>query len=86
MLEEFLSASRRVDADLQRAAAERRWVDAERAAHTLKSMARMVGAVELAEACALVEGGAAGALPPDAVEAVARRVVQAQGAVKACLL
>jgi two-component system, sensor histidine kinase and response regulator len=82
MLEEFVSASHRVFADLEHAVAARRAADAERAAHTLKSMARMVGATPLAEACAEAEArGATSA----AVAAIRGRLGGAQEAVRACL-
>lgn len=85
MLEEFLSSSARLMQDLERACEASRAVDVERTAHTLKSMARMVGAFELAETCADTEAGAAGGMFPDASR-FGRQLQAAREAVRACLL
>lgn len=82
MLEEFVAASRRVFADLEQAVAAKHAVDAERAAHTLKSMARMVGATPLAEACAEAE---AHGPTPASVAAIRGRLDGAREAVRECL-
>ena len=86
MLAEFLLASARLMADLQKGAAAGHWHDVERAAHTLKSMARMVGAFAFADACAAAETDAPRAqLSAGAAAALAEDLHQAQEAVRACL-
>lgn len=86
MLEEFLHASDRLMGDMRRAHQAARRSDVERAAHTLKSMARMVGATALADVCAATEAGSAHALVPiRAIDELAERLQSAQGAVRTCL-
>jgi len=86
MLEEFLRASERLLGDMRKAHVAGRRADVERAVHTLKSMARMVGATSLADLCATTEAACAHSLVPiHAVEEVAARLAGAQGAVRACL-
>ncbi|MFO1532202.1 MAG: Hpt domain-containing protein [Thermoplasmatota archaeon] len=86
MLEEFLVASKRVWGDLDAAARNGRNQDAERAAHTLKSMARMVGAFALADSCADAEALAVREpLPAGTVRTIEARLDAAQDAVQTCL-
>lgn len=89
LLKEFLVSSakllRQMDSGLKR----QRTPDVERAAHTLKSMARLIGATELAEACRAVEFQAHGArappVPPQMVARVAGHTRLAQEAVQRLL-
>lgn len=86
MLQEFLSSSSRLAGELDAAQRAGRRQDVERVAHTLKSMARMVGAFPLAEACAAAEADAALAPLPDAqVRELGERLALAQGAVRGCI-
>lgn len=55
LLQDFLASSARLAGDLQVALARGRFQDLARAAHTLKSMARILGATELAETCRSIE-------------------------------
>lgn len=79
LLKEFLVSSRRTLRQMTFALKRQRTPDVERAAHTLKSMARLVGATQLAEACRAVEFRAHGAAAPPVPEAMVTRVaVQAR--------
>ena len=85
ILEEFLFSSSRLLQELTSAAEQQRTQVVERAAHTLKSMARLIGAPELAEACRAVEfrahGASAPPVLPHMVTRVAEHTRQAQEAV-----
>jgi HPt (histidine-containing phosphotransfer) domain-containing protein len=82
MLEEFLSSGPAYVDALRAARNQADWAAVERSAHTLKSMAQMVGATQLALACRELEHAAAsGQAAPD-VQAAWR---QAEQAVRACL-
>src|SRR5688572_16855046 len=89
LLKEFLSSSSRLLHQMTSALRRRRTQDVERAAHTLKSMARLVGATELADACRAVEfaahGAAAPPVPAHMVTRVAAHTRQAQEAVERLL-
>lgn len=83
MLRDFQAGSGHLLADLEQALAAGRLPALERSAHTLKSMARLVGARSLEESCRHVER-AARAKQPVRQEEVARlsaSVQEAQGAV-----
>lgn len=83
MLREFVDGSGTLLADLQRALTAGRILELERTAHTLKSMAHLVGARSLEESCRHVER-AARARQPVAREEIAGLsacVEEAQGAV-----
>lgn len=84
MLEEFLTASARLQAELGGAVHAGRLGDAERVTHTLKSMARMVGAAGFADACARAEHDAAKGHMPDPA-ALGRLLADAQAAVQEAL-
>src|SRR5687767_3438572 len=88
ILEEFLVSSGRLLQQMTSALRRRRTQEVERAAHTLKSMARLVGATELADACRAVEfqaHGASAPVPPHMVLRVAVHTRQAQEAVERLL-
>lgn len=86
MLREFLDDSAALLADLNAAAAAGagRLHDLERSAHTMKSMAHVVGAHTLEAACREVELEARHhhEVPPQAVADLSQRVHEAQGAVE----
>src|SRR5687768_17374135 len=89
ILEEFVVASGRLLQQMTSALARQSSREVERAAHTLKSMARLIGATELAEACRAVEfrahGASAPPVPPQMVARVVLRTRQAQEAVERLL-
>jgi HPt (histidine-containing phosphotransfer) domain-containing protein len=89
ILQEFLVSSSRLVRQMTRARRSGRTLDVERAAHTLKSMARLIGAQELAEACRAVEFLAHGPSPPPIpahlVDKVEVHTRQAQEAVQRLL-
>lgn len=89
ILHEFVVASGRLVQQMAVARRRGRTPDVERAAHTLKSMARLVGAKDLAEACRKVEflahGAAARPVPGPLVAAVAAHAKDAQEAVQRLL-
>jgi HPt (histidine-containing phosphotransfer) domain-containing protein len=84
ILEEFLVSSSRLVQQMGTACQRQRTREVERAAHTLKSMAKLVGATDLADACRAVEFQAHGAsAPPVDPRLVARVAVQARHAQEA---
>ena len=89
ILREFLVSSGRLLQQMATALRRRRTHDVERAAHTLKSMARLIGAKELAEACRAVEflahGPSPPPIPPHMVTNVAAHTRNAQEAVERLL-
>lgn len=86
ILEEFLVSSARLLRQMDAAMERQRTREVERAAHTLKSMARLVGATQLAEACRVLEfqahGASAPPVPPHMVARVALHARAAQEAVE----
>jgi histidine phosphotransfer protein HptB len=86
ILEEFLASSARLLRQMTEAVERQRTREVERTAHTLKSMARLVGATQLAEACRAVEfrahGASAPPVPPPMVARVALHARVAQEAVR----
>lgn len=89
ILHEFLACSQRLVRQMTSARRRGRIHEVERAAHTLKSMARLIGATDLAEACRVVEFLAHGPAPPPVpshlVANVDRHARQAQEAVQRLL-
>ena len=89
ILQEFQVSSGRLLQEMTASLKRHRTQEVERAAHTLKSMARLVGATELADACRAVEfqahGASAPPVPPHMVARVAMHVRQAQEAVQRLL-
>ncbi|HJQ93025.1 MAG TPA: Hpt domain-containing protein [Candidatus Thermoplasmatota archaeon] len=89
ILNEFLVSSGRLLGQLTSALERQRTLEVERAAHTLKSMAKLVGATDLAEACRAVEFRAHGASAPPVLPHMVTRVAvhlrQAQEAVERLL-
>ncbi|MHB1261778.1 MAG: Hpt domain-containing protein [Thermoplasmatota archaeon] len=89
ILQEFVVSSGRLVRQMASALKRQRTSEVERAAHTLKSMARLLGATELAEACRAVEfrahGASAPPVPEDMVARVAVHTRQAQEAVERLL-
>lgn len=87
MLREFLHASDRLLGDLSAAAGSGRAREVERTAHTMKSMAHVVGARALETTCRELELRARGPerLPPEAVAGLCMLVHETQGAVERIL-
>src|SRR5688572_7302146 len=89
ILDEFLVSSSRLVHQMTSARRRGRTQEVERAAHTLKSMARLIGAKDLAEACRKVEflahGPAPPPIPPQLVANVTVHTRQAQEAVERLL-
>jgi HPt (histidine-containing phosphotransfer) domain-containing protein len=86
MLREFLIGSDRLLADLQQARRAGRDADVQHTAHTLKSMAHMVGARRLEQTCRHLEAAArVHHVPQGAVADLSTCVRQAQGAVERIL-
>src|SRR5690348_160288 len=83
MLREFLTGSDRLLADMRRALRAGKILDVERSAHTLKSMAHLVGARDLESTCRHLELAAHlhHPVPQDAVADLSTRIEQAQGEV-----
>lgn len=84
MLREFLDSSRRLMVDMKDAVQAGRIHDLERTAHTLKSMAHMVGARDLEDTCRDLEMKArvSSRVPTDAMANLFLQLQQAQGAVE----
>ncbi|MEA3143366.1 MAG: Hpt domain [Thermoplasmata archaeon] len=84
MLHEFLLSSDALLADLNAAAWQGRLHDLERTAHTMKSMAHVVGALALETTCRDLELQARGhqEVPYEAVHGLSTQIHEAQGAVE----
>lgn len=90
LLQEFMVSSTPLVHQMERGMAHGRVRDVELAAHTLKSMAKLIGANPLAHACRTLEFAAHGAttakIPQPMIEQVSLHLRDAQGAVARLLM